>query len=51
MRVEIALFLLLKLMLENVFYICGQVDLLVTALVSENILKIVYNSKCWGGFN
>lgn len=45
MEVEIALFLLLKLILENVFYICGQV-LLVTALASEDILKIVYNSKC-----
>ena len=47
MGVEIALLLLLlKLMLENVFYICGQVDLLVTTLASEDILKIVCNSKC-----
>ena len=46
MGIKTALLSLLKLVLEKVFYICGQVDLLVTALASEDILKIVYNSKC-----
>lgn len=51
METEIAPLSLLKLMLENVFSIYGQVDLLITALDSENILKIVSNSKFCGGFN
>lgn len=51
METEIVVLWLLKLMLEHVFYICDQVDLLITALATESMLKMVSNSKCWAGFN